>query len=262
MNTALAALVVLLAAVAGWAGYYALKVQAQRRERGMFGPWPIRKVSLDEFDPAFALGPFGPGRDAEVTFIGRGTLPVEGGTSDAETWVLAVLAKRARRLFEFGTATGKTTYLWARNAPPDAEIVTITLGPDQIAEYARGAGDEARDVRKAQQESVFERFMYTGTEVEGRITQLFGDSKHLDETPYVGRFDLVFVDGSHAYSHVVSDSRKALRMCAPGGIVLWHDYRGRHRAAGVFRALNELARELPLVHLAGTTLVAHRKPQA
>ena len=70
-----------------------------------------------------------------------------------------------------------------------------------------------------------------------------------------------FVDGSHAYSYVVSDSRKALRMCAPGGLILWHDYRGPRRARGVFRGLNELARDLPLVHVAGTSFVAYRKPR-
>ncbi len=66
------------------------------------------------------------------------------------------------------------------------------------------------------------------------------------------------MDGSHAYSYVVSDSAKALRMVRPSGIVLWHDY--SHRNRGVYRALNELARTLPLVHLGGTSLVAYRRP--
>jgi hypothetical protein len=49
-----------------------------------------------------------------------------------------------------------------------------------------------------------------------------------------------------------------MRMVKPGGLVLWHDYGpGCH---GVFRALNELSRRLPLVHVAGTTLVAWRRP--
>jgi hypothetical protein len=49
-------------------------------------------------------------------------------------------------------------------------------------------------------------------------------------------------------------------MVQPGGLVLWHDYRGPRRAGGVFRALNELARERPLVRLEGTSLVAYRAP--
>ena len=255
-------LTVVFALVAGLAGYQALRARAERRQRGILGPWPIRTVSLDEFDATFRPGPFGPGLETEVHFVGRGSLPVAGGTSDAEAWVLAVLAKRAQALFEFGTATGKTAYLWARNAPEHARLVTLTLAPDQLPEYTRESDDRVQDVQSARRESVFDEFLYTGTAVEARITQLFGDSKRFDESPYVEQFDLIFVDGSHAYSYVLNDSRKALRMCAPGGIVLWHDYRGARRAVGVFQALNELARELPLVHLAGTTLVAYRKPVA
>ena len=100
-----------------------------------------------------------------------------------------------------------------------------------------------------------------GTAVEPKVQQLFGDSKAFDETPYVSACDLIFVDGSHAYSYVLSDSRKALRMVKPGGVILWHDYVGPEEE-GVFRGLNELARELPLVHVEVTTFIAYRKPLA
>lgn len=262
MNVALAAVAIFFFLVAVWTGYYALKVRAERHQRGLLRRWPIRTVSLADFDPVFASGPFGPTTDTEVNFVGRGNIHVPGGTTDAEAWVLAVLATRAHTLFEIGTATGKTAYLWARNAPPDAQIVTLTLPPDRLDGYRAETGDAAKDTQRAREESAFNRFLYSGTEVESRITQLFGDSKELDETPYAGRCDFIFVDGSHAHSYVVNDSRKALRMCAPGGIILWHDYRGPRRARGVFQALNALSRELPLVHIAGTSFVAYRKPRA
>lgn len=260
MNTLLGALAFFFFLVAVWTGYYALKVRAERHQRGLFRRWPIRTVPLHEFDPVFTPGRYGPGVATEVRFIGRGNIHVPGGTSDAEAWVLAVLAKSARAMFEIGTATGKTAYLWARNAQPGARIVTMTLAPEQLAGYTAEKGDRARDVRRAREESAFTRFLYSGTDAEPRITQLFGDSKELDETPYEGGFDLIFVDGSHAHSYVMNDSRKALRMCAPGGVILWHDYRGPRRARGVFQALNELAGELPLVHLSGTSFIAYRKP--
>ncbi|HUF13204.1 MAG TPA: class I SAM-dependent methyltransferase, partial [Longimicrobiales bacterium] len=186
-----------------------------------------------------------------------------GGTSDAEAWILSVLAKRSRLAFEFGTCTGKTAYLWARNMPSDGRVVTLTLPPERVSEYSRATGDDPVDVEFALAESRFTSFRYTGTEVEDRVAQLFADSKTFDESPYAGQCDLVFVDGSHAYSYVASDSRKALRMVRPGGLVLWHDYDGsRRHDIGVFRLLNELSRELPLVHVAGTTLVAYRRPEA
>jgi len=34
--------------------------------------------------------------------------------SNIETWILAVLAKNSRWIFEFGACTGKTTYLLAQ----------------------------------------------------------------------------------------------------------------------------------------------------
>lgn len=221
---------------------------------------PIRTVALDEFDDAFVQGPLGPTLAAEVTFVGRGR-HVPGGTSDREAWVLASLAKARLNFFEFGTATGKTTYLLAANSGPDARVTTLTLPPDSHDSYARAGGDSAKATRTAHAESAFTTFLYTGTPVEYKIEQLYGDSKQFDTVPFRGRCDLIFVDGSHAYSYVVSDTEKALEMVAPGGIIIWHDY-SPFRAGGrdVYRALNELRRRLPLVRLAETTMVAYRAP--
>jgi predicted O-methyltransferase YrrM len=236
----------------------------QYRERlylalGRASGGPIETVQLDEFDPMFAHDERGPTRAAEVAFIGRGK-GVLGGTSDVEAWIIAVLAKRAHRIFEFGTATGKSAYLMARNAPDDARIVTITLPPGELATYTTAAGDSRAGEKAARNESRFTEFLYTGSDAEARIEQLFGDTKRLDTTPYRGTCDLIFIDGSHTYSYVMSDTRKALDMLAPNGIVLWHDYRRRGRkTSDVFRALNELRKSVPLVHLAGTSLVAYRR---
>jgi predicted O-methyltransferase YrrM len=262
MTVILAVLVVVLLAATGVLGMQALRQRAARKQRGLFGEWPIRRVSPAEIDDALRAGPFGPTLDAEVAFVGRGPYVVDGGTSDAEAWILAVLAKRAHRMFEFGTCTGKTAYLWARNSPSDARVVTVTLAPDRVGDYRRETGDDDLDVQFALRESSHTDFLYSGTSVAEKVEQLFADSKALDVLPWAGTFDLVFVDGSHAYSYVVSDSEKALTLVAPGGLVLWHDYAGPRHAAGVFRALNELAQRLPLVRIEGTTLVAYRRPAA
>lgn len=247
-----------LSFVAGW---FAHDLYLQDRRRRMRARWPIPTVPLTELDTVFATNDLGPTLETEVRFVGRGPLVVPGGTSDAEAWVLATLAKTARNIFEFGTCSGKTTYLVARNSPPDARVTTITLAPDQTGDYKTEAGDTRRNVRIALRESKHTRFLYNGTEVEPKVQQLFGDSKAFDETPFLEACDLIFVDGSHAYSYVLSDSRKALRMVKPGGVILWHDYVGPQEE-GVFRGMNELARELPLMHVEGTTFVAYRKPLA
>lgn len=232
----------------------------ERKRRNLRGPFPVRTVGLDEFAPVFRPGPHGPTLATEVAFVGHGGIPVPGGTSDAEAWVLAVLARDARLLFEFGTCTGKTAYLWARNSPPDARVVTLTLRPDDVATYRPEAGDHRLDTAHAFEESAFTEFLYSGTPAAAKIEQLYGDSKAFDPAPYEGRCDVVFVDGSHAYSYVVSDAEKALRLVRPGGVVLWHDYGAPRDLPGVWRALNELAARLPLVHLRGTSFVAYRRP--
>jgi hypothetical protein len=241
-------------------GVQLMRERATRKRTTFTGKWPVKPVLPEDIDPVFHPGPLGPGRDTEIAFLGRGPYVVDGGTSDAEAWILAVLAKHASRMFEFGTCTGKTAYLWARNAPPDARIVTITLAPDAVLDYRGGNGDDARDAEDAVRESSHRSFVYSGTAVEHKVEQLFGDSKSLDVTPWKGQCDVVFVDGSHAYSYVKSDSAKALELVKPGGLVLWHDYAGPEHSPGVYRAVNELAATLPLVRIQGTALAAYRKP--
>ncbi len=234
-----------------------LVLRARQRQRGLFRRWPIPRVPVERLDPRFQPDELGPTRAAEVTYVGRGTIRVPGGTSDTEAWILAVLARDARRLFEFGTCTGKTAYLWAKNQPDGGTVTTLTLAPGQVGSYQSVPGDDPTAQAYAREESRFTRFLYTGTEAEARVVQLYGDSKSFDPTPFAAACDVVFVDGSHAYSYVVSDSAKALAMVRPGGLVLWHDY--SPECPGVFRALNELATRIPLLHIQGTTLVAFRK---
>lgn len=237
-----------------------LALRGRHRQRGLLQRWPIPMIGVDQLDPRFQPDDLGATQSAEVHYLGRGTIRVPGGTSDTEAWILAVLAKDARTLFEFGTCTGKTTYLWARNQPPEGTVTTLTLDPERINEYRSVPGDDRTAEAYAKEESRFTRFRYSGTEVESRVVQLYGDSKQFDELPYSGTCDVVFVDGSHAYSYVVSDSEKALRMVRPGGLVLWHDY--SPECPGVFRALNELVPRLSMVHIRGTTLVAYRSRPA
>lgn len=234
------------------------KLRASVRQSGAFLPLPT--VDLSELDAVFTAGRFGPTLATEVTFIGRGPVPVPGGTTDGEAWILATLSKQARTFFEFGTCTGKTSYLWSRNAPPDSRIVTLTLAPEQRERYVTAPGDDRRDARFALDESNFTDFLYSGTPESARIEQHFGDSKSFDEEAFTNWADLVFVDGAHAESYVHSDSAKALRIVKPGGLILWHDYVGPHDAPGVFRALNALSKSLPIRHIRGTTFAAYRRP--
>lgn len=226
------------------------------RGKKLLGRLPIPTIGVERVDPVFVPNQMGPTLAAEVRMIGGVAV---GGTSSLEAWILAALAKKSRRMFEFGTCTGRTTYAWAANSSDEAQITTLTLAPDEHEKYQHQGSDQRRDSRHALRESHFQQFYYSGTDVEPKVEQLYGDSKQFDPGPYTDTCDLIFIDGSHAYSYVVSDTEKALTMLAPGGLILWHDYRGPHQAAGVYRALNELSARLPLYRIADTSLVVYRK---
>lgn len=226
------------------------------KQRVHGSPIPVKTVF--DLDERFALTRFGPPSTTAVRHIAG--IHVEGGISDIESWILCNYAKTSNRIFELGTATGKTAYLLALNAPEDAEVVTITLHPDHATAGLHEKGDDAALKAAAEKESAFDTFLYTGTDVATKVTQLFADSKAFDERPFAETMDLIFVDGAHTESYVRSDSEKALVMLKPGGWLFWHDYRGR-RVPGTWRALNDLSRRLPLVRIKGTSLVAYHKPE-
>ncbi len=171
---------------------------------------------------------------------------------------LAILAQAAAAVppggivVEIGTFDGRTTLNLAINAA-SADVFTLDLPPDERAAFALAPG-ERQYVDKPQPGARFRNCAPAWRGAARRITQLLGDSAAFDWSPYQGKAGLVFVDGSHAYEYVRNDSETAMRLVAPGGIVLWHDY---GRWEGVSRALDELdaQRRLGLRHVAGTSLV-------
>jgi hypothetical protein len=233
-----------------------------KKEKTFFGYYPVPKINLGDVIPLDSVG-VSEKSVLKMTLPGiNGEKPgkVEAGTTLEESFVLAQFAKSSKSLFEFGTCTGRTTYLWALNSPASAKITTLTLAPNQADSYTHTSKDSQTDYTVALKESVFSDFFYSNQPEEKKITQLYGDSKIFDEKPFKERFDLIFIDGSHAYSYVLSDSEKALSMLKPGGTILWHDYRGPWQATGVYKALNELSKSLPLRHIASTSLVIYTRP--
>lgn len=158
-----------------------------------------------------------------------------------------VRLRRPGMVFEIGTFTGRTTRVIADSLPVEGTVHTLDLPP----------GENRFD--PGIHERVGEAFR-DSTEYDGRIVQHHGNSRTFDFSPWHGKVDLVFIDGSHEYEDVLADSRTALRMIREGGIVIWDDY--DFRIPGVVGALNTLRRDLPVVHLAGTRLAlyVHRPP--
>lgn len=195
----------------------------------------------------------------EADFFIQESVPVKmefasgklGGLAHHEGVFLCALAASMKcgKFFEIGTCGGLTAYNIAQNIPgtvytldlPAGESKTV-LSHEQAEQNFMGTPDHAR--------------FWVGKPEEKKIVSLRGDSARFDFTPYEKQIDFVFVDGSHAYDYVVSDSKKALSLLRPGGVIVWHDYAPCW--PGSVRALNELSRKIPLFHLKRTSLVIHR----
>jgi predicted O-methyltransferase YrrM len=141
-----------------------------------------------------------------------------------------------RRMFEFGTYQGRTTY-HLTFASENPRVFSLNLPPDKDPSVASFLGS-----------------WFKGTDRERFITQILEDSRSFDPAPYERQMDLVFVDGDHSYEAVKNDSEKALRMLAPGGIILWHDFAAK--TPGIVRYMKEFSQQRPVFRLKHTCLVA------
>lgn len=195
-----------------------------------------------------------PRRRIEQVFPGitdvAGSVQYRGTTAYSLSWLeLIVLSSITRLLspkamFEFGTFDGRTTLHLAINAP-EASVHTLDV---EKGLYSFGSDDDFFDSTE-----IGEHVM--GSAVGDRVTLLYGDSTQFDTSPYEDEFDLIFIDGGHAYDIVRSDSEKAFRMGKSGATLVWHDYLV---IDDVTRALLDIGKERELVSLEGTSLVVHK----
>ena len=180
---------------------------------------------------------------------------VAGNITPTELMIIAafVRQRQPKVCFEIGTFDGRTTENMAANQPDDGKCFTLDLPPADAGHTTLplAAGDKTYIAKPA-----------SGTRISGqaraeKITQLYGDSAKFDFSPYFGQVDLMFVDGSHSYEYVLSDTEAAWKMVRPGGLILWHDYDSRWWP-GVTRALNQLQGQDPrfaaIRHIENTAL--------
>ena len=183
-----------------------------------------------------------------------------GNVRISELGILSAFAASCEDLtniFEIGTFDGRTTLNLALNSPPDCMIYTLDLPPDGKTMFAIDAG-ERHMVDKPKPGSRYDRYRGLVPVGVGKIHQLLGDSATFDYSPYRNSCSLVFVDGSHAYEYVMSDTRAAMSMVKKNGVIIWHDY---GIWEGVTRALEELENQgnFGLRNIRGTSLVYWKK---
>lgn len=124
-----------------------------------------------------------------------------------------------REMLEIGAFEGRTTSFAVRLFP-NARITCV----DPWAEY-----NEMAELARAE-----ESFHRNVAEFGDRVRPLKGFShivlpRLLEEGE---RFDVVFIDGSHAYADVVIDSQFGWRLLKPGGVLIWDDYLWRRAEYG------------------------------
>ena len=232
-----------------------LKFRRRQKRSFTFKSYPIQKCQLEDVHPCFAQDHLGPNPNSAVYFIGGEG--VEASLSDRETGVVAALAKFSKRVFEFGTCSGKTSHIMGMNLPKEGRVYTLTIHPSQLEKLSFENDDDRLHENIAKEEAKFDTFYYSDLSTSEKIEQIFSDSKQFDESKFRDSFDLILIDGAHTRSYVMSDSKKAFSMLKKGGVILWHDY--KPEAPDVFSYLNELASELPLRHISGTDFVIFQR---
>ena len=136
------------------------------------------------------------------------------GAAEQVILQLLIRARGCSTAFEIGTFNGGTTRVLAEALPEEGRVWTIDLPSTDFDSTQAPDGFRGAQVGVA----------YRDSPAVGKITQLFGDSLEFDFAGFESSADLVLVDGGHEYEHGFADTRTALRLVRPGGLVLWDDF--------------------------------------
>ena len=237
----------------------------KKKIKAFFYKNKIRTTDLDELNDIFLnkqidKNLLGPKEEVIVkSFCIDKNNKIVGMTSDYEAWIISSLSKISNKIFEFGTCSGKTTYLMALNSSDDTQITTITLKPENLNDIEKQFLDNKTSFRNIINESIYEKFLFSGTKYENKIDVIFQNSLTFDEKKFNNKFDLIFIDGGHTYSIVKNDSEKSFRMLRKNGIILWHDFvPGKESAKNVVKYINNISSRKKIFHIKNTSLCYYK----
>ena len=237
----------------------------KKKIKAFFYKNKIRTTDLDELSDIFLNKQIdknlsGPKQEVIVkNFCINKENKIVGMTSDYEAWIISSLSKISNKIFEFGTCSGKTTYLMALNSPDDTQITTITLKPENLNDVEKQFLDNKTSFRNIINESIYEKFLFSGTKYENKIDVIFQNSLTFDEKKFNNKFDLIFIDGGHTYSIVKNDSEKSFKMLRENGIILWHDFvPGKESAKNVVKYINNISSRKKIFHIKNTSLCYYK----
>jgi predicted O-methyltransferase YrrM len=221
----------------------------------------IKKIDVTDVHEIFKLNKIstnlsGPKKEVIIKSFSISTdNKIVGMTSEYEAWIIASLSKVSQNIFEFGTCSGKTTYLMALNSNENSKITSITLSPNEAPSITKGDNDNNISLRNIKNESIYNNFLFSNTEVEKKIDVIFQNSLELNEKNFEKKMDLIFIDGGHTYSVVKNDTEKAFKMLNSRGIILWHDFvPGKRSSKDVVRYIEEISKVKDIQNIKNTSI--------
>ncbi|MBS4051240.1 MAG: class I SAM-dependent methyltransferase [Methylomonas sp.] len=150
----------------------------------------------------------------------------DGNVRLSEVGIINTFARNCEdftNLFEIGTFDGRTTLNLAFSSPENCKVFTLDLKKEMLTEYNLDNG-EKRYVDKESSGERIKPYKDSNNLIAKKIEQIYDDSATFDFSTFYDTCSLVFVDGSHVYDYVLSDSLNAIKMVNNGGVILWHDY--------------------------------------
>lgn len=131
---------------------------------------------------------------------------------DSEVLGAACRNCTGKTILEIGTAYGASTALMASNAP-GATIHTVNMPPEESLDAGKYI---TYSLTRDQIGKVYREAGLTN------VQQIYANTAHWE--PDFGPIDMAFIDGCHDTRFVYEDTRKVLKKCRPGSLILWHDF--------------------------------------
>jgi hypothetical protein len=165
---------------------------------------------------------------------------------------------RPQRHLEFGTWEGTgacycleecNATVWTINLPggevADDRPAYSSSAPGSRPEESTVSGPQPGTVRYQTDAGAFIGHRYREAGFGHRVCQIYCDSREWDTSGYpLPFFDTVLIDGGHTSDVVISDTRKALPLVRPGGLILWHDFCPDPAVFGLFSSVPGVVRGL------------------
>ena len=159
-------------------------------------------------------------------------------------------------ILEIGTYNGMTTLQLALNAPKGCTVYTLDLPEGESDTRFPLSAVDAQIVKGFREGFGTTTGSYFKDRSDLNIVQLWGDSATFDYSVIDSPVDLVFIDAAHDYQNKRADSENAFELIAPGGVIVWDNYRDVLNP-DVTKYLADLGAHRSLFHLRNTKFVVY-----